>query len=350
MSKARKLFAMALCMVLMACAFAGCNSAESTATPSAAADSETNTAASDSTQTTETTGGKKRVFFTNAFNTAPFCAPLNAAALQKAEELGIELQIEDGQADANVQLEQINNAITQGYDGIIYFPADKESSVSVVKRLNESGVPYIVIDSQVDDSVQDTVPCFVGPDNIYMGEVAGNACVELLGGAGSATGNIVILEGAAGTDPARNRQQGFLNIVEKEDGLNILASQNVDGWDPAKAMTIMQDYITRFGDDIDFIYTHDDGIFQGVSQALEQSGMSTENIKAVSTGANNVGCAAIDAGTLYGSVLHSAKEEGELGVQAIFDVMNGQQVETWMKCSSPLVTKENIEEWRGMGW
>ena len=292
--------------------------------------------------------GQKRVLFTNAFNTAPFCAPLNAQALQTAKENNIELTIVDGQADANVQLNQIRNAISQKYDGIIYFPADKEGSITIIKTLNESKVPYAVIDSKVDDSVMNTITVFAGPDNVYMGEVAGNACVKLLNG----KGNVVILEGSPGTDPATNRQKGFLNIVSKYPDIKILASQTVDGWDPAKAMTIMQDYITRFGNQIDFLYSHDDGLFQGAQQAIAQAGM-TGKFKAISTGANNVGCAAIDAGNLYGSVLHSAKEEGQLGVEAIVKVMNGEIKpgdNVWLKCSSPLVTKENIEQWRGWGW
>ncbi len=286
-----------------------------------------------------------RVLFTNAFNTAPFCAPLNAAATETAKSLGIKLDIVDGKADAQVQLDQVNNAITQGYNGVIYFPADKESSVAVVKRLNESGITYIVLDSMVDPSVMDTVPVFVGPDNVKMGEICGQAAVDVLGG----KGNVVILEGAAGTDPARNRQQGFMNIVKKYPDIKILQTQTVDGWDPAKAMNIMQDYITKYGDDIDLLYTHDDGIYQGASQAMEAAGL-LDDIVGISTGANNVGCAAIEAGTLYGSVLHSAKEEGQFGVEAIHKLLTGQPVDKWVKCSSPFVTRENLEEWRGFGW
>jgi ribose transport system substrate-binding protein len=294
------------------------------------------------------TGAKRKVFFTNAFNTAPFCAPLNKQALQTAAENNIDLTIVDGQGDASVQLAQIKNAISQKYDGIIYFPADKQGSITIINTLNESGIPYAVIDSMVDDSVMPKITVFAGPDNIHMGEVAGQAFVDMSGG----KGNVVILEGAAGTDPATNRQKGFLNIVSKYPGIKILASQNVDGWDPAKAMTIMQDYITRFGNQINYLYTHDDGVFQGAQQAIAQAGL-TGKIKAISTGANNVGCKAIDDGVLYGSVLHSAKEEGQLGVEAVIKVMNGEIKNgdsAWLKCQSPLVTKENIEKWRGWGW
>jgi len=273
---------------------------------------------------------------------------LNAAATAVAEANNIELTIVDGQADASVQLDQIKTAIDQGYDGIIYFPADAEGSISVVNALNESGVAYAIIDSKVDASVAHTIPVFAGPDNVYMGEVAGQACVDVIG----ETAKVVCLMGAAGTDPATNRQVGFENIISQYPGIEILAKQNVDGWDPANAMTIMQDYIVRFGDEIDFLFTHDDGIFQGAQQAIAAAGM-TGQIKIVSTGCNNIGVAGIRSGELYGSVLHSAKEEGQLGVEAVIKVMdgeikNGDQV--WMKCNSPLVTLENVDEWEGHGW
>jgi ABC-type sugar transport system substrate-binding protein len=293
-------------------------------------------------------GAKRKVFFTNAFNTAPFCAPLNKQALQTAAENNIDLTIVDGQGDASVQLAQVKTAISQKYDGILYFPADKQGSITIINTLNDSKIPYAVIDSMVDDSVMPKITVFAGPDNVQMGEVAGQAFVDMSGG----KGNVVILEGAAGTDPATNRQKGFLNIVSKYPGIKILASQNVDGWDPAKAMTIMQDYITRFGSQSNYLYTHDDGVFQGAQQAIAQAGL-TGKIKAISTGANNVGCKAIDDGALYGSVLHSAKEEGQLGIEALVKVMNGEIKNgdsAWLKCQSPLVTKENIEQWRGWGW
>jgi ribose transport system substrate-binding protein len=342
---------------LAAFLFTACATTEDTAEAPQTEDSGTDATADTSADTTEdvdsdeeTTADApemRKVFFTNAFNTAPFCAPLNEQALATAAENNVELTIVDGEGDAAVQLDQIKNAINQGYDGILYFPADAEGSIAIIKTLNESGVPYAVIDSMVDESVRDTITVFAGPNNVEMGEVAGETCAELLDG----KGKVVCLMGAAGTDPATNRQIGFENIMEQYPDIEIIAKQNVDNWDPAVAMTIMQDYLTRF-DEIDFIYTHDDGIFQGVQQALSQAGL-TGTIPAVSTGANNVGCAAIDAGELYGSVLHSAKEEGQLGMEAVIDVMDGkiqQGDNEWYQCQCPLVTKDNIEEWRGWGW
>ena len=296
--------------------------------------------------------GNRKVFFTNAFYTAPFCDPLNTAATAYATEHGIDLTIVDGQGDASVQLDQIKTAIDQGYDGIIYFPADAEGSITIVNTLNESGIPYAIIDSKVDASVADTIYAFAGPDNIAMGEAAGQASVDLLGEEG---GKVVCMMGAAGTDPATNRQQGFENIVSQHDNIEIIYKQNTEGWDTAIAMSQMQDVITRFGDDYDFIFCHDDGIYQGVHQALEAAGIdeAESGIYSVGTGCNAAGVAGIRGGYHYGDVLHSAKEEGQLGVQACIDAMDGvikPGDAVWYKCSAPLVTIENVDEFDGIGW
>ena len=294
----------------------------------------------------------RKVFFTNAFYTAPFCDPLNNAATAYAQEHGVELTIVDGQGDASVQLDQIKTAIDQGYDGIIYFPADAEGSITIVNTLNESGIPYAIIDSRVDASVADTIYGFAGPDNVQMGEAGGQACVELLGEEG---GKVVCMMGAAGTDPATNRQQGFENIVSQYPNIEIIYAENTEGWDTAIAMSQMQDVITRFGDDYDFIWCHDDGIYQGVHQALEAAGIdeAESGIYSVGTGCNAAGVAGIRGGYHYGDVLHSAKEEGQLGVQLCIDAMDGVVKPgdaVWYKCSSPLVTIENVDEFDGIGW
>lgn len=296
--------------------------------------------------------GNRKVFFTNAFYTAPFCDPLNAAATAYAAENGIDLTIVDGQGDASVQLDQIKTAIEQGYDGIMYFPADAEGSITIVNTLNESGIPYAIVDSRVDSSVEATIYGFAGPDNIQMGEAGGQVCLDLLGEEG---GRVVCMMGAAGTDPATNRQQGFENIVSQNPNIEIIYAQNVEGWDTAIAMSQMQDVITRFGDDYDFIWCHDDGIFQGVHQALEAAGIDAaeSGIYTLGTGCNAAGVAGIRGGYHYGDVLHSAKEEGQLGVQLVIDAMDGVVKpgdNVWYKCSSPIVNADNVDEFDGIGW
>jgi ribose transport system substrate-binding protein len=296
-------------------------------------------------ETSADDGEKLKIMFTNAFYSAPYCAPMIAAAEEKAIELGVDLQILDGKADGQVQLDQVENAITQGVDGILYFPADQESSATAVRRLAESDIPVIIINSRADPSVDDLVGTFIGTDYYAQGEVAGQMALDALGDEG---GNVVIIEGAGGTEAQKKRTDGFVSITSANENIVILAQQQAD-WDPAKAQTVMEDFISQFGDEIDLVYTQDDGMYQGAAQALKDADM-IDKLICISIGANAAGIEAVKNGELYGTASQSPINEGKMGVEYIIKLINGETLPDWVKVESVPVTSENVAEFDGQGW
>ena len=289
--------------------------------------------------------GKLRIVFTNAFYSAPYCAPMIKAAQEQAQEMGIDLQILDGKADGQVQLDQIENAITQKVDGILYFPADQESSVTAVRRLSESDIPCIIINSRADPSVDDLIGTFIGTDYFAQGEVAGQMALDALGDAG---GKVVVIEGAGGTEAQKDRSDGFEKVIASNSNIEIIAKQQAD-WDPAKAQKVMEDFIAQFGDQIDLVYTHDDGMYQGAAQALKDAGM-IDKLLCVSIGGNLAGIEAVNNGELYGTASQSPINEGKMGVEYIVKLINGEVLPEWVKVESVPITKANVDEFDGQGW
>ena len=322
--------------------FSGCKSAavETTEAAETTATAET-TAAAETAESGETL----KIVFTNAFYSAPYCAPMIKAAQEKADELGVELQILDGKADGQVQLDQIETAITQKVDGILYFPADQESSVTAVRRLAESNIPCIIINSRADPSVDELIGTFIGTDYYAQGEVAGQMALDALGENG---GNIVVIEGAGGTEAQKKRSEGFEKVIAANANMKIIAKQQAD-WDPAKAQKVMEDFIAQFGDTINLVYTHDDGMYQGAAQALKDANM-IDKLKCVSIGANAAGVEAVKNGELYGTASQSPINEGKMGVEYIIKLINGEELPDWVKVESVPVTSANIAEFDGQGW
>lgn len=336
----------ALVLVVIACMLVAVLAACATKTETSGQTSATSGATTTQSQATTTESAKKiKIMFTNAFYSAPYCAPMIKAAQEKAAEMGIELQILDGKADGQVQLDQIQNAITQGVDGILYFPADQESSVTAVKKLAESKIPCIIINSQVDPSVQDLVGTFIGTDYYAQGEVAGQMALDALGQAG---GNVVVIEGAGGTEAQKKRSEGFEKVIAANPNIKIIGKQQAD-WDPAKAQKVMEDFLAQFGDTINLVYTHDDGMYQGAAKALKDAG-KIDKLKCISIGANAAGVAAVKAGELYGTASQSPINEGKMGVEYIVKLINGEKLPAWVKVPSVPVTSANIAEFDGQGW
>lgn len=283
-----------------------------------------------------------KIVFANAFYSAPYCAPQISSAEETAVELGVDLQVLDGKADGQVQLDQIENAILQGVDGILYFPADQESSATAVRRLAESEVPFIIINSRADPSVDDLVPVFLGPDYYTQGQVAGQMALDALGEEG---GNIVAIEGAGGTEAQKKRGDGFYETVLTNPNNQILAKQIAD-WDPAKAQVVMEDYIVKFGDQMDLLYAMDDGMWAGAIKAIKDAGM-LDQILSVSIGSNKAVVEGVRNGECYGSASQSPADEGRMGIEYIIKLINGETLEKWIKIPSDPITSETVADIQG---
>ncbi len=76
--------------------------------------------------------GAKRIFMSAAYYTAPYGSPLMAAVENRAKELGYEIQIVDGEENADKQLTQLKTAVADGFDALIYWPGDAASTPPVV--------------------------------------------------------------------------------------------------------------------------------------------------------------------------------------------------------------------------
>ncbi len=285
---------------------------------------------------------KLTIFFTNAILTAPYCAVQLEAMQAYAEANNIDLQVADGKEDAQTQLDQIKNAVTQGVDGIVYFPGDQASTIPVVRYLAECGTPFIVLNSKVDESVQDLVPSYVGSDYEAMGKIAGELAVDALGEDG---GNLVYIDGLSGTEVALATEKGFTEAISANGNINILAQQPAD-WDTAKAMSVMEDFITTFGDDIDCIFAVDGGMAKGAAQALENAGLWGK-IPMVCSDQGQFVLDAIAAGEMSGTAMQDPYQEGELAMQVIVKLINGESVEKWEVLPTGKVTKENASSMHG---
>jgi ribose transport system substrate-binding protein len=343
----KKVVVFIVCVAMLAVIFAGCTATtSSTASESASpAESATQTtvasasegasaSADQASEEAATTG--KRIFFTNAYYTAPYCGPLNQSIQDTAASLGYEVTIVDGEGDGQVQLDQIETAISEKYDAILYFPADTASSINIVKKLVESGIPFINNNSKVDESVQDQV-YYVGIDPYAQGVTVGNIAKELLPDGG----NVVIIQGAAGAGPEIGRTNGFKDAIEGSQ-IKILAEQPAD-WDPSTAMTVMEDFISAYRDQIDIVYTEDDGMYEGAIKAADDAGV-TDKYKFISVSGNSAGIQGIKDGKLYCTIAHSPVDEGVLTVQTLDKLLKGETIEKETILESLPVTADNVND------
>jgi ABC-type sugar transport system substrate-binding protein len=279
----------------------------------------------------------KKIILSNAYYTAPYCAAFNPSAIAKAKELGYDLQILDGEANQQKQLEQARLAVSEAA-GFIYFPADVAGSVPVVELLNNAKLPYLVVNNYTLDALKaNGVPCYVGTNVKQHGHNMATLINQLLP---KGKGNLVAIEGTAG-----HAQTIAFNEAFKEDfaGTQIvfLDKQPAD-FDADKALTKMNDFLTKYGNKIDVIVSHDGGMLAGILSSLRAAG-KLGKIPIVCAGSNKVIYDAIKAGYVYGTSTQDPGVEGALAVSTLIDIINGKKVPQWVELPIKPATKATVD-------
>ncbi|MGD0041008.1 MAG: sugar ABC transporter substrate-binding protein, partial [Isosphaeraceae bacterium] len=169
----------------------------------------------------------------------PFFLAQKRGLEEKAKELGVEIDVRDGQDDDVKQISQVETLINLGCNALILCPRDEDALVPAVEAANRAGVPIIALNRRINGG---TVLCYVGADDAEGGVLQGEALVESLGPKG---GKIIYLEGTEGSSPQRKRSEGLQAVLQKHPEITI-ADRRFAGFQEDKAKGIMTDLVRRF--------------------------------------------------------------------------------------------------------
>jgi ribose transport system substrate-binding protein len=259
-----------------------------------------------------------------------------------AKELGVKTAVLDSQADAAKQSDQIGDLVAQHVDVMVVWPANGKANVPAVKRAFEAGIPVVITNSKIDDSGKEFTATFSGPDDYAEAKLAGELMVKALNG----KGNVVIIGGLPGYTVSQLREKGFRDAIAKSD-IKVLDAQPAN-WSREKAQSLMENYVTRFGKQIDGVYSADSGMGVGalsaIQAAVKEGKVEGGHIKLTDCTLFGVAYDAIKAGDYYGSVLQAPEEDAKSAVKAAVLIAEGQTVPKEIYIDTPVVTMENIDK------
>lgn len=283
------------------------------------------------TETPETEGnaGEKEDFtvgFVISTQTNPFFVSLKNGAEAKAKELGIELIVLDSQDDSAKAAANMEDLITRGVDLILVNPTDSDAIVNSVMLANDEGIPVITVDRAANGG---EVLSYIASDNIAGGKMAAEFIIEQLGG----SGNLVELEGIAGTNAARERGEGFNEGIEGTE-LKVVAKQTAD-FDRVKGLEVMEN-ILQSQPEIDAVFAHNDEMALGALEAIKASG---RDIIVVGFDATDDAVASVEAGELAATVAQQPELIGEMGIDAAVRYLKGETIDESVPVELKLVTK-----------
>jgi len=256
-------------------------------------------------------------------------------------ELGVNVVTLDSGTDPARQGNQVQDLIAQKVDVMIVWPVNGQAIVPFAKQAKEAGIPVIITNSNIDPSGKEFVVSYTGPDHFSEAQLAGGMMVEALAG----KGNVVMINGLPGYTVSQERIDGFMDAIKTHPEITVLDSQPAN-WSQEKAQTLMENYITRFGNQIDGVYCAESGMCMGayaaIQAAVADGRIEDGHIKQTDATMYQSSYDLIKEGKYYGSVLQSPDEDARLAIKTAVLVAQGVEVPDMIYMETPVVNAATI--------
>jgi ribose transport system substrate-binding protein len=271
----------------------------------------------------------------------PWFVVLAQTAAEQAKSLGYETKIFDSQNNTAIEADNFENAISAGYNAILFNPTDADGSVSNVLEAKSAGIPVFCMDREVNSV--DAATSQILSDN-YSGCVAiGKYFVEKL----NKQGKYVEILGLVGDNNTWNRSKGFHSVVDFFPGLTMVAQQSAD-FDRNKAMEVMES-ILQAHPDINAVFCGNDAMASGAYQALVASGKANDIKVFGFDGAQDV-IESIQNKKIMATGMQFPKVMAKTAAIYADEYFKGKRdFPKKMPVAVELVTQENVNDYTGYG-
>lgn len=338
----KKAVALIMASLMVGAAATGCsssNGASSAAANNAGAASAASTAASTAasaagTAASDVTVGVCIYKFDDTFMTG-----VRNNMTTQAKSLGVTLNIVDSQNKQPTQNEQVDTFITKGVNALAVNPVDRTAAESILKKAKDKSLPIVFLNREPEKNVMQEYDkvWYVGAKAEQSGTLQGEMIADYFKKNKSADKNgdgkiqYVMIQGEPGHQDATLRTKYSIDAIEKA-GLKVdkLAADTAY-WDKAKATDLMNNFVTSKGvDKIEAVLCNNDDMACGAIESLKAHGYNkgdkSKYIPVVGVDATSAGLQAMKEGSMLGTVLNDAENQGKATVNIAAVAAEGKQV------------------------
>lgn len=263
--------------------------------------------------------------------THTFYKMMEEALLDEADKLGVELIVMSAENDTNVQMNQIQDFITQGVDAILFTPFNTEDITPITDLAGEQNIPVFTQDGTAEGDYISSV----STDNYTGGQLAGEYAADFLGG----EGKVAVVCSRIG-EAVIDREEGFTSVLEGTD-IEVLAITECNV-DQAIAADQTADLIISYPD-LDLIFACGDPFALG---ALSSINAADEDIYVIGYDGLPEGIAEIQKGGLFlASIAQNPDKISRTSLDDIVKYLNGEEVERDIWIEPYVIDSTNADQY-----
>lgn len=284
-------------------------------------------------------------------------------AFENAAEGKVELFLADSMNDQAKQNDQIDTFINRGVRALAVNLVDPAAAGTIVEKARAADLPIIFFNKEPSADVLSSYDrCwYAGITSEEFAILEGQLVVDAWNAHpefdknGDGIIQYVMLKGEPGHYDAEVRTTESIKTIE-EAGIAVEQLELQTGmWDASKGKELMETWLAKHGDNIEFVISNNDAMALGAVEALKAAGYYTGEKYMPVVGVDGIPEAVelIRNGQMLGTVLNDPKSLGQATFDLVYNVAQGKdplEGTTWefttnkdVRVSCVMITEDNLD-------
>jgi methyl-galactoside transport system substrate-binding protein len=242
----------------------------------------------------------------------------------------------DSQNAQPTQNDQVDQFISKKMDAIAINPVDRTAAGAIIDKAKAGNIPVVFFNREpfAEDMAKWDRVYYVGAKAEESGAMQGEIVAEYFMANPGADKNgdgiiqYIMLKGEPGHQDAELRTEFSVRAITSA-GIKVqLLAEDTAMWDRPRAVEKMDAFYARFGDQIEVVLCNNDDMALGVIESLRNAGFFAggKYLPVVGVDATAPALQAIAEGTLLGTVLNDAGNQGKATFDAAYALATGSKL------------------------
>ncbi|OCA98189.1 galactose ABC transporter substrate-binding protein [Clostridium beijerinckii] len=268
-----------------------------------------------------------------------FMTGVRTAMEGEAKEKGSTIELVDSQNKQPTQNEQVDTFITKGVNALAINPVDRTAAGPIIEKAKAKKLPIVFLNREPEKADMDSYDkvWYVGAHAEQSGTLSGQLIADYFKAHPEADKNhdgvvqYVMLQGEPGHQDATLRTEYSIKAIEAAGLKTQKLAADTAMWDKAKATDLMKAFMTGQGvDKIEAVLCNNDDMALGAVEALKAEGYNkgdaSKYIPVVGVDATAPALQAMKEGSLLGTVLNDAQNQGKATVNIALAAAQGKEI------------------------
>lgn len=264
-----------------------------------------------------------------------FWQTVRLGAEEAAKELGVRVTFvgPPTEADIDIQINMVEEAITQNADAIGLAALDVRALTPYAEKIKSQGIAFTTFDSDVEPGVSSS---FIATDNKAAAALGAERLAEIIGG----RGKVAVLVHDPSSSTGIDRRDGFIEKINADYPNITLLDPVYGGGDHQKSADLIID-IVRSNPDLAGIFASNEGGAIGAALALKELG---SDIPLIGFDSSEQEIAFLQEGIISGFVVQNPFQMGYMSVYALNDLLDGKNISSRIDTGATYVNLNNLNE------